>query len=71
MPSLHDLLRGRESNHRILFSVVENEEQVQTLVDATQSVIGDIDQPETGLLFVVSLYQVFGLDKPEREEEEQ
>ena len=65
MPSLHNLLRGSASSHRTLFSVVECQQQVDALVQATQSVIGDLDQPNTGLLFVVSLDQVFGLQKKE------
>lgn len=61
MPSLHDLLRGEESYHRTLFSVVEDQKQIDALVAATQSVTGDLNQPDTGLLFVVPLLQVFGL----------
>ena len=61
MPSLHDLLRGEDSYHRTLFSVVEHQEQVDTLVKATQTVIGDLGRPHTGLLFVVPCLQVYGL----------
>lgn len=61
LPSLHDLLHAEESSHRTLFSVVENQVQVEALVKATQSIVGDLNQPQTGLLFVVPLLQVFGL----------
>lgn len=63
MPSLADLLRSEESHHRTLFSVVEDEKKVEALVKAAQAVVGDFNQPQTGLLFVVSLHQVFGLKK--------
>jgi len=60
MPSLHDLLRNKESYHRTLFSVVTTQEQVDALVQAARSVVGDFNQPDTGLLFVVPLSQIFG-----------
>ncbi len=60
MPSLHDLLRGAESNHRTLFSVVDSQVQVDDLIAATQVVTGDLAQPDTGLMFVVPLLQVLG-----------
>lgn len=63
MPSLHDLLRREENSHRTLFSVVESQVQVDALVRTTQGVIGDLSQPHTGLLFVVPVLQVSGLQK--------
>lgn len=64
LPTLRNLLRSEEHHHRTMFSVVETEEQVHTLAEAAQSVVGDFDQPYTGFMFVVSLHQVFGLKKP-------
>lgn len=63
MPSLHDLLRGEASYHRTIFSAVENQQQIDALIAATQAVVGDLSQPNTGLLFVVPLAQVIGLQK--------
>ena len=65
MPSLQDLLRREESSHRTLFSVVEGQDKVDALVRATQTIIGDLSQPDTGLFFVVPLLQVFGIHKAE------
>ena len=61
MPSLHDLLRGAESNHQTLFSVVDSQAKVDDLIAATQVVTGDLAQPDTGLMFVVPLLRVLGL----------
>lgn len=63
MPSLLNLMRSKESHHRTLFSVVETQERVQALVQAAKSVVGDFSQPHTGVLFVVELHQVYGLNK--------
>lgn len=66
MPSLLNLMRSKESHHRTLFSVVESQERVQALVEAAQSVVGDFSQPHTGVLFVVELVQVYGLNKADK-----
>ncbi len=63
MPGLSDLLKSDETHHRTLFSVVETEEQADRLVETTQAVIGDLDQPETGLAFSVQLHKAFGVTK--------
>ena len=63
MPSLQDLLYGETSHHHTLFSVVESQEQVDALVKTTRSIIGDLSQPDTGLLFIVPVLQVYGLQK--------
>jgi nitrogen regulatory protein PII len=63
MPSLSDLFRRQEARHRTLFSVVEDQAQVDAIARATQAVIGDLDRGHTGLLFVVPVSQVFGLHK--------
>ena len=63
MPSLSDLLRREEDHHRTLFSLIKDQSQIEAIVQATQAVIGDLDQEDTGLLFVVPISQVYGLPK--------
>jgi nitrogen regulatory protein PII len=63
LPSLRAILRGGEEHHRTLFSVVESEEQVETLATAAQQVVGDFSQPHTGLLFAMPISHVHGLHK--------
>jgi hypothetical protein len=63
MPSLSDLFKSGETHHRTLFSVVDSADQTERLRLATEDVVGDLNKPNTGLLFVVHLYQVYGLDK--------
>jgi nitrogen regulatory protein PII len=66
MPSLSDLFRRQEDLHRTLFSVVEDQSQVDAMVQATEAVVGKLDRAHTGLLFVVPVGQVYGLPKKER-----
>lgn len=65
MPSLRSILAGRETHHRTLFSVVEDEAVLARAIEATQRVVGDLSQPYTGLLFVVPVNQVLGLKRTE------
>ncbi len=66
IPSLEDLLGDEEILNRTLFSIVENEEMVEKVVRATEAVVGDLDQPNTGILCVIPLARVYGLNrKPE------
>jgi hypothetical protein len=63
IPSVSDLFKRKETHHRTLFSVVETENQTEALFQATKAVIGDLDQPHTGLMFVVQLHKAFGVVK--------
>ncbi|MEW5869365.1 MAG: hypothetical protein AB1894_08825 [Chloroflexota bacterium] len=63
MPSLHDIMGTREVPHRTLLSVVESLEVVEKLVAAAQEIIGDLNNPHTGFLFVVPVLQAYGLGK--------
>ncbi|RMD48144.1 MAG: hypothetical protein D6835_06635 [Candidatus Thermofonsia bacterium] len=61
MPSLSDFLRKSEERHRTLFTVVEGEEEVDRIIAATESVIGDLEQAHNGILFTLPVARVKGL----------
>ena len=63
MPSLHDLYQFGEENHRTLFSVVDGQGMVDKMVAIAQQVMGDLDDPHTGFLFVVPVAQTYGLGR--------
>jgi len=63
MPRLQDFLTSREVDHRTLLSVVENEEIVDQMVKAAQEVAGDLNEPHSGILFVLPVLKVYGLDR--------
>lgn len=65
MPSLMNLLRTREEHHRTLFTVVESEEKVDQLIEATLTVVGPLDEPNKGVLFVLPVSRVIGLLDPD------
>jgi nitrogen regulatory protein P-II 1 len=45
MPSLRDLLVGREAHHRTLFSIVQDDAVLERAIAATHHVIGDLTRP--------------------------
>jgi len=63
MPSLHDMYQFGQVHHRTLFSVVDSQEMVDKMVAIAQQVIGDLDDPHTGFLFVVPVSQTHGFGR--------
>ncbi|MDT8304895.1 MAG: hypothetical protein RRC07_03070 [Anaerolineae bacterium] len=60
MPSIADLFRSREHRHRTIFTVVESEETVDHLVEVTQTIMGDLNDPHNGVMFVLPVSRVVG-----------
>lgn len=52
---------------RTLFSVVESDDIVQSVLEYTQKVVGNLNEPDTGVLIVLPVVQAYGLNsyKPE------
>ena len=61
LPSLSDLLRKQEERHRTLFTVVDAEENVDRVIDATESILGDLEGEDNGVVFVLPVARVKGL----------
>jgi hypothetical protein len=61
MPSLSDLLRSQEYRHRTIFSVVEGEEMVDRLIQITENVLGDLNDPDTGMLVALPVARAAGI----------
>lgn len=61
MPSLDELFQSDEVQHRTLLSVVETQEMVDRMVVLVREIIGDLENPHTGFLFVLPVLQAFGL----------
>lgn len=65
-PSLEDLLRSREEPHRTLFAVVPDGFDIDALAVATEEITGVLDEPDTGILFVMPVTRVWGLNRRRR-----
>jgi nitrogen regulatory protein P-II 1 len=63
MPSLRDFFEQDEIRHRTLFSVVDDQVMVDKMIEVAQDVSGDLDQPDSGFLFVVPVVRAVGLNR--------
>ncbi|MBC7077024.1 MAG: hypothetical protein H5T92_01745, partial [Synergistales bacterium] len=53
-------------HHRTIFTVVEDEADLERIAEVTQRVVGDFSKPDTGLMFAVPATKVWGLKKLDR-----
>ncbi len=63
MPSLEDFLPQPERLSRTIFTMVDEEGLVEKVVAATEEVVGNLSEPDRGLLMVLPVSQVYGLRK--------
>jgi nitrogen regulatory protein P-II 1 len=67
MPSLEDFLPRVESFSRTIFSMIDDEAVVDRVITATGNVVGDLNEPDRGLLMVLPATRVYGLRGPEKQ----
>jgi len=60
LPSLRELAEKENCTHRTIFTVLDADALVDKVIAATESVVGDLSQPHTGILFVVPVVRVVG-----------
>ncbi|MDF1500645.1 MAG: hypothetical protein P1P76_09260 [Anaerolineales bacterium] len=65
-PSLRKLVESTEDINRMVMSVVPDTFDVDELVSRTEEILGPLRDPETGILFVLPVSNVYGL-QPGRE----
>jgi hypothetical protein len=63
MLGFNRLLRTDQVGHNTLFAVVPDMEIVEQAVAATEKVVGNLSQPNTGVLFAVPVEAAWGLPK--------
>lgn len=63
LPRMADFMEVREEPHRTIFSVVDSEALVERMIAAAQQIIGNLDQPHTGFLFVMPVLKAYGLGR--------
>jgi hypothetical protein len=60
-PSLRKLMEGAERQSRLLMSVVPDGFDLEALIAATERVLGPLEEPDSGILFILPVTQVRGL----------
>lgn len=61
MPSLRNLFQTREEHHRTFFTIVPSEEWIERVFEATEQAIGNLNEPNKGILFAVPVARAYGL----------
>lgn len=55
------LFGGGRVGHNTLFAIIEDVALAETAVAATEKVIGPLDQPSTGIVFVLPVVKAWGM----------
>jgi nitrogen regulatory protein P-II 1 len=63
IPELEDFQEHKETTSHTLFTLVGSEELADKVVAATQKITGDLNLPNTGILAVLPVLKVYGLDR--------
>jgi hypothetical protein len=63
MPMISSLFEQDEVLNRTLFSMVEGDELVDKVVVATTATLGDLDEPNSGVMAVLPISRVYGLHR--------
>lgn len=63
MPSLEDFFEHEENVHRTLITIVRERLIVDQIIQTTQTILGDLNQPDTGILVILPVLEAYGLDR--------
>lgn len=63
VPSLESLLQHEEFFGRTLFAAIDDENWIEPMLGAAQRVVGNLSQPNTGLMVVLPVHRAYGLEK--------
>ncbi len=63
IPRLENLLIHSEIHNHTIFTVVEEESMIDKILDATQAVVGDLGEPDTGILVALPLARAYGVKR--------
>jgi len=66
MPSLEVFMPKVERLSRTVFTVLEDETVVDKIIAATEGVVGDLCEPDRGLLIVMPVDRIYGLRSDDR-----
>lgn len=63
IPSMDDIMEHMVNLNRTLITLVDDQDMVNKIVAATESITGDLKMPNTGILAVLPVAQVYGLNR--------
>ena len=63
LPMLSSLFEQDEELNRTVFTIVEGDELMEAVVIATETILGNLDLPNTGVMVVLPAIKAFGLHR--------
>ncbi len=63
IPGLEDFYHHQSDISHTLFTIIDDEEQIWKVVEATEALVGDLSEPGNGILVVLPTVSVHGLIK--------
>ena len=63
LPTLNSLFETGETLNRTLITVIEGDELLEKVIAQTELIVGDLDQPGTGILVVLPVIKALGLQR--------
>jgi hypothetical protein len=63
MPSLNDFFNNPDHYGRTIFTITDDDSIIPNLIAATERVVGNLNEPNRGVLAVLPTTQIYGLRK--------
>jgi len=63
IPNLESIIESTQDTNRTLFTIVVSQEIKDEIIAATIRIIGDLNNPNTGIMAVIPVSQAFGLNR--------
>jgi hypothetical protein len=63
IPNLESIIESTQDKNRTLFTIVVSQEIKDEIIAATTRIIGDLNNPNTGIMAVIPVSQAFGLNR--------
>ena len=63
IPSLESFYQMSQTFSRTIFTTIEDESMIENILAATQRVVGDLRNHETGVFLVLPVIHAYGLEK--------
>jgi len=61
--TFRQFMKGSRPYNKTIFSLIDEDDKIDRLVELIEHVVGSLDEPGTGILFTVPVDRVYGLRK--------
>lgn len=68
IPSLDDFYEAPQTLNRTIFTVANDDAMVDKILEVTQKLVGDLKNPDTGVMIVTPVARAYGLEPADTEQ---